>query len=163
MELIFPKVWFATDKLMNNQARLLNFSDGGSLGFEAGVLQFRSQKQTLKMKNIEQIDLVFSRIPWISVIVSFVGLIAVLGFIVFRMPELIFIFLPFLTFLLPLLIFTQKAILWVEVVFVDDENVLRHAYFLDRSRLGSNLLGSLLEDTLKMYKELRSIETAKAG
>jgi hypothetical protein len=71
---------------------------------------------------------------------------------------IIFISVPFLFILLPLVIFVQKALLWVEISFVDDENVLHRAYFLDGSRLYLNILGSLLEDTLGMYKELRSIQ-----
>ena len=168
MRLIFPKVWFASEKLMNNRGRLFNFSDRGSLRFESGTLQFSGRKHSLRINRIESIDLISPRVPWISFAYSLVFIFVLLGLILSRMPSesvfmIIFMFMPFLFIFLPLMIFVQKALLWVEIAFVDDENVLHRAYFLDGSRLYLNMFGSLLDDTLKMYKELRSIETSKAG
>jgi hypothetical protein len=68
--------------------------------------------------------------------------------------------MPYLSILLPFMIFGQKALLWIEVAFRDDENVLHRAYFLDGSRWWLNLLGSLTDDTLKMYKDLRLIHSS---
>ena len=163
MKLIFPKVWFATEELMNNQARFFNFSDRGSLRFESGRLHFRGRKQSLSISKIENIDLISPRLPWISIAYSLVAIFIILGLILSRMPSelvflILFISLPFLFVLLPLVIFAQKTLIWVEVSFVDNENVLHRAYFLDGSRLYLNILGSLLDDTLTMYKKLRSIQ-----
>jgi hypothetical protein len=168
MKLIFPKVWFATEKLMNNQARFFNFSDRGSLRFEAGTVKFSGRKHSLRINKIRNIDLIYPRIPWISHAYSVVALIVVLIFILSRMPSelvftIVFTSVSFIVIISPFVIFVQKAMLWIEITFMDEENVLHHAYFLDSSRLGLNMVGSMLDDTLKMYKELRSIETTKAG
>jgi len=161
MKQTFPKVWFATEKLFHSQTRLINLSDHGSLHFESGELQFISRKQSLKIKNIESIELVSPRIPWISLTLSMVVLLVFVGFILSRVPSdsiftIIFMLMPFLSILLPFMIFAQKAILWIEIAFRDDENMLRRAYFLDGSRLILSTFGSMLDDTLKMYKEVRS-------
>jgi len=161
----FPKVWFATEKLINSQARFINLSDHGSLRFKAEELQFTGRKQSLKIKRIESIELISPRIPWLSLILSISALLMGLGFILSRVPSgfiftAFFIMMPFLAILLPFMIFAQKAILWIEITFPDDENVLRRAYFLDGSRFVLGTFGSLLDDTLKMYKELRSIKSS---
>src|ERR1044071_9962748 len=164
MDLSFPKVWFATERQINNQARFFNFSDRGSLHFASGALQFRGQKQSLNINKIESIDLISPRIPWITIAYSLVFIFVVLGFGLSRIPSelvltIILISVPFLVILLPLVIFVQKALVWVEVEFIDNENVLQRAYFLDGSRLYLNMFGSLLDDTLRMYKILRSFAT----
>ncbi len=163
MKQIFPKVWFATENLINSQTRFVNFSDRGSLSFESGKLQFAGRKQSLTIKNIKSVELVSPCIPWISLILSVVALLVCFGFILSKVPsDLIFavtiMLMLFPVFIIPSMIFVQKAILWIEVTFVDDENALRRVYFLDGSRLGLSMLGSLLDDTLKMYKELRSVK-----
>ena len=163
MKLFFPKAWFATEKLMNNPARLFNFSDRGSLHFQSGILEFSGQKQSLRINNLERIDLISPRIPWISIAYSFGFAFVVLGLIVSMMPSddiftSIFIAVAVFSIVLPYAIFVQKAMLWVEIVFVDNENVFHRVYFLDASRLWLNTVGGVLDDTLKMYKELKAIQ-----
>ncbi len=165
MKQTFPKVWFSTENRVHSQTRFVNRGDHGSLYIEAGELQFMGRKQSLKIKNIKSVDLVSSRIPWISIAFSTMVLLVCVGLILSQVPsdmilQISLMVLLYLSAFIPFMIFAQKAILWVEITFVDDENVLRRVYFLDGSRLNLNLVGGLIDDTLKMYKELRSIQSS---
>jgi len=162
MKKTFPKVWFATEKLIHSPTRLINLSDYGSLHFEAGELQFTGRKRSLKIKNIKSVELISPRIPWISLTLSMAILLIFVGFILSRVSSdsifmIVLMLVPFLSLLLPFMVFAQKAVLWVEITFTDDENMLRRAYFLDGSRLILNTFGSMLDDTLRMYKEVSSL------
>jgi len=136
----FPKVWFATEKLINSRTRFVNFSDRGSLRFELKELQFTGRKQLLKITNVQSTRLISPRIPWMSIALSIAVLLVFSGFMLLRVPSefvltIISIFIPFLFIVFPFMIFVQKAVLWIEIAFVDEENVLHRAYFLDGSRL----------------------------
>ncbi len=158
MKQIFPRVWFATDKLFNSRTRLINFSDYGSLSIEAGQLQFGGRKRLIKSNAIKSIDLVYAHVPWISIGLTFIALIIFLGFWVSssREPmEISLMVVPFFFILLPSIILVQKVMLWIEIVFLDDDNILRRAYFLDGSRLG---WGGIFGGTLEMYKKMKSVE-----
>src|SRR5689334_19480972 len=115
MNATFPKVWFATDKLIKSQSRFISFSDHGSLHFEAGELLFMGRKQSLKIQNIEGIELISPTIPWVSILLSVLVLLLLFGFILSRVSSeyiiaVIFIMMPVLGIVLPFMIFAQKAI-----------------------------------------------------
>jgi hypothetical protein len=167
MKQTFPKAWFATEQRVNSSSRFWNFTDRGSLHFESGILQFIGRKHSLRINDIESIDIISPRVPWLSLVIGIVTIAVCLIFLLTRMPfefiimVIIGVALPFLALFIPLLVLGQKAILWIEIAFVDDKNVLRRAYFLDASGLFG--WGSMLDNTLKMYRELRSIASVKAS
>jgi hypothetical protein len=156
MKQIFPKVWFATEQHFNSQARFINFNDRGSMSFEPGSLEFNGRKQVIKVKDIQSIDLTYAPVPWISLTLGFAALILWFGFLTsIYEPSRVFIlsFLPFLFLYLVFMVLTQKTMLWIEVVFLDHESVLRRAYF----SYGSGW-GAIFGGTLGMYKKIKLTE-----
>ena len=159
MEQNFSSVWFATEQQIRSRTRFFNFSDRGSLSFSPEKLQFTGRKYNLRIKDIKTVDIIYPQIPWISNILSIIFSLIFLGLITWILdgPEAIampvaIIFTVYFILFVPFATLIQKVMLWVEVVYADDENVLQKAYFLDGSLLG---WGGILGGTLKMYKELR--------
>jgi hypothetical protein len=62
-------------------------------------------------------------------------------------------------FIFPLLII-QKLMLWVEVTYLDDNNVLQHAYFFDGAFLGWR---GVLGGSMEMYKKLKQCVMSTPG
>ena len=152
----FPKVWFATEQHFNSQTRFINFNDRGSMHFEPSLIQFNGRKEVIKLRDIQSIDLTYAPVPWISLTLGVVALIIWFGILISILePSRVFIlsFLPFLFLYLTFLIIIQQTMLWIEVVFLDNQSALRRAFF----SYGSGL-GALFGGTLGMYKKMKLTE-----
>jgi hypothetical protein len=169
MQQQFSKIWYATEKQIKNRARFFNFSDRGSIHASSGKLQFKGRKYTLSIKDIKTIDVTYPHFPSISIILSLIFSFIFLGFFVWIMDvhvsSPLLLIIPFMTilasffFIFPLLII-QKLMLWVEVTYLDDNNVLQHAYFFDGAFLGWR---GVLGGSMEMYKKLKQCVMSTPG
>lgn len=161
----FSSVWFATEKQIKNRFRFFNFSDRGSLNSSLGELHFKGNKHNIVIKNIKSIDVAYPLVPWGSLalalvfVVMFFGILGWFSRSALTFPSaLMFVF--YFVFFVPFVTLIQKIMLWVEVVYLDGDNILRYAYFFDGSFLGWR---GILGGSLELYKRLREYVRSEAG
>jgi len=161
----FSSIWFATEKQIKNRFRFFNFSDRGSLNSSLGELHFKGNKYNIVIKNIKSIDVAYPLVPWGSLALALIFVVMFFGvFGWFTRSAVTFpfvlIFFVYLVLFVPFVTLIQKIMLWVEVVYLDNDNTLQYAYFFDGSSLGwKGILGGSLE----LYKRLRQYATSAAG
>ena len=73
-------------------------------------------KHSLKITNIQSIEIISPRIPWVSISLSIMVLLVISGFILSRVPyEFVFMIVGILVLFLPMflafMIFAQKAVI----------------------------------------------------
>ena len=147
----FACVWYAPPEKIESMTKFVVFSHRGSLDLLPDEMVYRGKKFTLSIRKVVAVSLSGQRIPWATY--AIVNVIVVAYFAVMYSGKLnlsVMAAILIAANLFGLLI--GKCTKWVLVVYRDESNESRKAYFSDGSLLG---WGGILGGTTRLYQAIK--------